>query len=86
MGIVDAKGSDALVDPEENDPAHFLPELGPVRIAEVQRVDVLVPFGRIFGVPDRSVWADVEPVAVLRYPRMIGRRVDGKVEHDLDSA
>ncbi len=72
VGIVDAKCGDALVDPEEDDAAHFLPETFPVGIGEVEWVDVFVALWRVLGVFDRAVGPDVEPVPMFLRPRMIG--------------
>src|SRR5271165_2324599 len=54
MGIVDAEDTNPVMYPKENDILHFFPEILRVRIVEIQRIDILVLFGRIFRVLDGS--------------------------------
>src|SRR5207244_2183794 len=51
---------------------------------EVDVVDVLVALRRVLGVLERPVRAAVEPLRMLREPRMIRRALDREVEADLD--
>src|SRR6185437_8881494 len=50
-----------------------------------QRVDVLIFFGRILGVFDRTVRPMTEPFRMLAHPGMVRRTLDREVESDLQS-
>ena len=84
--IIDPENAHALFRPEEDNALHFLPQLLPGAAAEIERVNVLVFFRRIFGVFDRAVGALVKPLRVFRDIGMVGRAVDRKVERDLHAA
>ena len=55
----------------------------PVVALEVDRVDVLVLFGRILGVLDRPVGPMPEPLGMSLHVRVIGRALKRDVERDL---
>ena len=55
VGVVDAEDVDAALDPELEDAVELVPEGAPVGGFEVERVDVLVFFWRVFGVLDGAV-------------------------------
>ena len=67
------------------DVAQRLPQPAPVLGLEVDVVDVLVLLGRVLGVLERPVGAAVEPLGMLRQPRVVGRALDREVERDLDA-
>ncbi len=64
--VVDAEDLDAVVDPELEDGEELFPEAAPVGGLEVERVDVLVLLGRVFGVLDGAVGTMEEPVRDVR--------------------
>ena len=83
--VVDPEDGDPVRDPKHDHAVKFSIEAGPIGGVEVDAVDVLVLVGRIFGVPNASVGAMLEPRGVLFHPRVVGRALDGKVERDLDA-
>src|SRR5262249_49927337 len=83
--VIDAKGGNAAFDPEEDDALHLLPERRPCVGVEIDRVDVLVLFRRVFGLLDGAGGTVVEPLRVLADIRMVGGALDGEVERDFDA-
>ena len=83
--IVDPEHAHAALGPQQYDVAQCGPQVLPVGRAEVERVDVLVFLGRIFGVLYAAVRAVVEPIRVLVDPRMVGRAIDGEVHRQLQA-
>ena len=51
--VIDAKNAHSLFAPKINDTFQFLPKLTPLIRGEIQRIDILIFFRRIFGVLDR---------------------------------
>src|SRR6202007_215492 len=58
----------------------------PVLGVEVDRVDVLVPLGRVLRVADGAVGAVPEPLRMLPHPGMVGAARDREVERALEPA
>ena len=81
--IVHAEDAHAAVDPELKDGAQLVPEGAPVGGLEVERDDVLVLFGGIFGVLDAAVGAVQEPVGMLCDPGVVWRALEGNVDGKL---
>ena len=54
------------------------------RALEVEGIDVLVFLRRILGVLDGAVGSRLEPFRVLAHPRVVGRRLEGDVQRNLD--
>ena len=81
--VVDAEDLHAPAHPAQDDLQPRLPEPAPVLAVEVEVVDVLVLLGRVLGVLQRPVGPPVEPLGVLREPRVVGRGVDREVEAEL---
>ena len=82
--VVDAEDADAVGHPVADQPlALGVDALGVV--VEVDRVDVLVLLRRVLGVGDGAVGAGGEPLRVLGRPRVVGRRLEGEVERDLEA-
>src|SRR5690606_22896766 len=65
---------------------YLRPEGAPVLAVEVQGVDILVFFGRVFGIFDRTVRALVEPVWMLMDIGVVWGAIDGKIEGDFHAA
>ncbi len=84
--VVHAEDFHALVHPEEHHVNELAPQVLPVRAVKVQRVDVLVFFGRILRVADTAVRPLIKPLRVLPHIRMIRGAVDGEVERDFQAA
>ena len=82
--VVDAVGADAVPAPVQQDVAQSLPEPLPVLGVEVDVVDVLVALGRVLRVLERAVRPPVEPLRMLREPRVVRRALDREVERDLE--
>ena len=70
--VIHAEDGDALLDPEQEDGEQLFPEPAPVCRLEVERIDVLILLGRIFGVLDRAVGAEDKPLRMLLDPGVIG--------------
>ncbi len=84
MRIVDPKHAHALTGPKSENVSERRPEVLPVSTLEVERVDVLVLFRRVFGVANRPVRTLPEPVGVLLDPGVVGGGVKRNVERNLD--
>src|SRR6478736_2172729 len=83
--IVDAEDLYATRDPKQHRVAAGVPERLTILASEVDRVDVFVLLGRIFGVADAAVRPNEEPLRVLFHPRMIGRALQREVERNLQT-
>ena len=83
--VVDAEDANAAVDPELEDAIERVPKAAPVGRLEVERIDVLVFFRRVFGVLDGAVRAVDEPVGMFLDPGVIGRALEGDIQRDLDA-
>jgi hypothetical protein len=70
--VVDAEDTHAAVDPELEDAVEGVPQAAPVGGFEVQRIDVLILFWRVFGVLDGAVGALDEPGGMGGDPGVIG--------------
>src|ERR1700722_8093160 len=77
--IIDAKNLDAIVCPKYNDVRHLLPQRLPLRAFKIERIDVFVALGRIFGAANAAVKTMEEPLRMLFYIRMIGRALKGDI-------
>jgi hypothetical protein len=86
VGVVDAEDADAAVDPEFEDTVEGVPEAAPVGELEVEGVDVLIFFGRIFGVLDGAVGTVIEPGGMFLDPGVIGGALKGDVEVEVVGA
>ena len=85
VGVVDAEDPDALTDPVEDDAEQGLPQCLPVRALEVDRVDILVPLGRVLGVLDAPVGPPAKPLRMLLHPGMIRGALEGQVQGHLEA-
>ena len=83
VGVVDAEDADAAVDPELEDAVEGVPEAAPVGGLEVEGVDVLIFFGRIFGVLDGAVGTVVNQAGCSLTQGWSGRALEGDVEGEL---
>ena len=83
VGIVHAEDLHTLIHPEDHNIDQLTPEIFPVGAVEVDGVDVLIFFGRIFCVADAAIWTLVEPIRMIFDIRMVWLAVDGEVESDL---
>src|SRR3954466_3958303 len=83
--VVDAEDGYPALDPEQDDVEQCLPQPLPVLRLEVDVVDVLVLLGRVLRVLQRAVRPPVEPLRMLREPRMVRGALDREVECDLDA-
>ena len=81
--IVHSEDFHAFVHPEEHDVDELTPEVLPVSTVEIQRIDVLILFRRIFRVSDRAIGPLVKPIGMRGDIRVIGRAVECVVEGDL---
>src|SRR5205823_4792899 len=63
----------------------LLPQPLPLLGLEVDRVDVLVFFGRVLGVLDGAVRPVAEPLGVLLDVRVVGRALEGHIHRYLDA-
>ena len=86
MWVIDAKDADATFGPEFDDAGEFGPKSGPVWVMKVEWVDILIFFGGIFGVFDRSVWALVKPLGMVMDVGVIRGAINGKVQGQLHSS
>ena len=64
----------------------LVPEVFPVFRLEIDGQDVLVFFGRVFGILHGAVWAPAKPGRVLLHPRVVGRALEGDVESHFHAA
>ena len=85
MRVVHTKDGDAVLDPEAHDREQAVPQLVPVLALEIERVDVLIPLGRILGVADGAVGPVAKPGGMLGHPGVVGRALEGQVEGQLDA-
>src|SRR5438445_13177652 len=81
--VVHAEDTDALLRPEQHDGQELLPQLPPVLVLEVERVDVLVLLERGLRVLDRAVGPVLGPLGVLARVGMVRRALDCDVESDV---
>ncbi len=72
VGVVDPEYGDSLFDPVDDDLSQFFPELFPSGGLEFERVDVLVFFGRIFGVLDGVVGPHPKPFGMFLDVGVVG--------------
>src|SRR5690625_2611306 len=84
MWIVDPERAHAMVDPEHDDPVHLVPETLPIRVVEIEWIDVLVLLRRVLRILDRAVRPDKEPLGVLGHPRMVRGCLEREVERNLE--
>ena len=84
--IVHSEGFHAMFAPEQDDAGQFLPQLAPVFVLVVERVDVLILFGRVFGVFDRAVGPLEEPLGMRGDIRVVGRTVQREIQRDFHPA
>src|SRR5438105_13166036 len=80
--VVDAEDGDAVPDPELEDALQLLPQPAPVAGLKVERVDVLVFFGRVLGILDGAIGPLLEPLRVLAHIRMVGRALERDVQRN----
>src|SRR5215472_15629131 len=85
VGIVDTEDAHALLDPENENALQFFPQLTPARALEVDWVDVLVLFGRIFRILNRAVRTLDEPFGVLLHIRVVGCALQSDIERHLQA-
>src|SRR5258708_33833996 len=83
MRIINANDGDLMIGPKEDDPFHLIPQLSPIFVVEINRINVLIFFWRILGIFDRAVRTMEKPFGVVANVRVIGRTIDGKVERHL---
>ncbi len=79
MRVVYAEDAYALFDPVQHHAAQFLAQLAAVFIFEIQRVDILVLFGRVFGILHAAVRPHVEPFLALQYVGMVRRALESNI-------
>src|SRR6266566_2340146 len=80
LAISHSQNAHAFADPEQEHVFQCVPQILPLSALEVERIDVLVFFWRIFGVLHRAVGAPAEPFRVLLDPGMIWRALKCDVE------
>ena len=81
--VVDPEDRHARVAPAQHDVADRLPEPLLVGCLPVEVVDVLVALRRVLRVLERPVGPVLEPLRVLREPRVVGRALEREVEREL---
>ncbi len=88
MRIVDPEDPDSVSHPKPQHVEQRLHQVGLVGGVEVDRINILVFFGRVLGVFNRAVGAMFEPIRMLLHPGMVGRALNREVQGDLvpDSA
>ena len=86
VGIVHAENAHAVLAPEKDDIAEFVPEFTPVRIVEIQRIHILVFLRRVLGILDRAIGSLEKPLWMGVHIGMVGRAVDRKIKGDLHAA
>ena len=82
MGVIYPKDGDAAFDPELDDAFEFLPQSLAVFAVKIDRVNVLIFFGRVFGVFDSAVGPHKEPFGVFFDIGVVGRTLNGEVHSD----
>src|ERR1051325_4001280 len=82
--IVHAKNADSLFAPKFNDAFHFPPYGAPLLGSEIERIDILIFFRRVFGKLNRAVRTPTKPLGMLAHVRMIGAALIGEIERDLE--
>src|SRR5688572_21457568 len=80
MRIIHAEDPHALVDPELEDAAQFLPQGFPIRGFKIDGIDVLIFLRRILGVLNRTIGSNLEPVLVLANVGMVRRTLKGDIQ------
>ena len=80
MRIVNAEDFNAFASPEQNNVLDFLPEFLVVLVVVVERVDVFVLLGRVFGELDAAIRFVVEPFRVRLHIRVVGAAVECNVQ------
>ena len=78
--VVDTENFNALVGPEQDNVFDFLPQSLVVLVVVVERVDVFVLLGRVFGELDAAIRFVVEPFRVALHVRVIGAAVQRDIE------
>src|SRR5262249_2624502 len=85
MGIIDAKDTYVLVDPELRDAFQLLPERLPVFRLEVEGIDVLIFFRWVLGILNAAVRAVAKPFGMFPHIGMIGRALEREIQGNLDA-
>src|SRR5690606_31594082 len=67
------------------DAFQLVPERLPVIGFKIERVDILILFGWVFGVLDTAVGSLAEPLGVFLDVGMVGRTLKGDVQGDFDA-
>ena len=83
MRIIDTKDPHTLFDPECKDALELYPKLLPSRRLKVERIDILILFGRVLRVLNCSVGTLLKPLLVFFHVRVVGRHLERDVEGDL---
>src|ERR1700722_1831937 len=72
-----------MLAPEPDDALQFLEQSARIRRVEVDRINVLVLFGRVLGVFDAAVGSMMKPLRMLTDPRMVRRTLNCEIQRHL---
>src|ERR1700722_20740464 len=85
MRIVHAKNAPALRKPVDQDTLQFLPQAPPIVALEIERINVLVLLGRVFGVLHATVGTMPEPLGMGANVGMIGSALECDIEGNVNA-
>ncbi len=71
--------------PQQQNAAHFEPQILPVGTFKIDGINVLVLFGRVFGVLNRAVGPNRKPVGMGLHPGVVGRALNGQIHRDFQA-
>src|SRR5262249_12479680 len=77
--IIHAEDANAALAPEDHYVEQGLPERLPIGALEIERINILILFGRVLGVLDRAVGSMAEPFGMFAHQGMIGRTLKSDV-------
>ena len=85
MRIIDPENVNALFDPKVEDVLQLGPERLPVLGLKIERINILVFFGRILGVLNGAVGPFAKPLRMLANVRVIRGALESDVERDFEA-
>jgi hypothetical protein len=83
MRVVHPENTDSALRPKGYDIRQLPPKSAPIGVVKIQGINVLILFGRVFGVLDGTVGPGKEPPWMFADVGMVRGAVDGEIQSDL---
>ena len=79
MRVIHPEYSDTLINPEIDDAFEFFPEFLPFFGFEVERINVFIFLGWVFGILDGAIRTQAKPFGVFMDTGMVRRTLEGQI-------